>query len=48
MQFKGEDLETMSVMIADFLDELDKAGYGERCQTERCSHSVNNYQTVVC
>ena len=39
----------MSSMIADFLDQLDEAGYAETCQTERCSHSVSvNYQTVVC
>lgn len=37
----------MSAMIADFLDELDKAGYGDKCQTEHCSPSVN-YQIVVC
>ena len=47
LQFKGEDLEAMSAMIADFLDQLDKAGYGDVCQTERCSHLVN-YQIVVC
>ena len=37
----------MSAMIADFLDELDKAGYGDKCQTERCTRSVK-YQIVVC
>jgi hypothetical protein len=47
LQFAGDDLDVMAEMIAEFLDELDVAGYGEKCQTQLCSCFANS-QIVVC
>ena len=37
LMFKGDHLPTTTGMIADFLDELDQAGFAEQCQTEVAS-----------
>ena len=34
LQFRCNDVRTMFKMIADFLDDLDDAGYGDKCQTQ--------------
>jgi hypothetical protein len=33
--FKGEDIHTMMHMVAEFLDNLDSAGFSEQCQTQQ-------------